>query len=92
MSQRAELKAQVRTLFKADDFSALEKLSASFRDGSARTQSGIWKLTVFYGAFQDAASEVARDDAAGWEKLAGKFMHWQQAHRSSSPAGWPIHH
>lgn len=86
LGERATLKTQVRDLFRADDFAKLETLSASFRDGSQRTQSGIWKLTVFYGAFQDLAAEVAREDQVGWDRLAGRIGRWQQAYRASPSA------
>ncbi len=86
LSQRTALKKQVRALFTADDFAGLETLSASFRDGSQRTSSGIWKLTVFYGAFQDMAAEISRDDAESWDELSGGIVHWQQLYKSSPAA------
>lgn len=86
LSQRDDLKKQVRTLFQSDDLTGLETLSSRFRDGRERTQSGIWKLTVFYGAFQDLGSEIARDDTAAWDKLSTKIIRWQQAEKSSPAA------
>jgi hypothetical protein len=86
LSERAALKKDVRELFKKDDFAALEALSLSLRDGSQRTQSGIWKLTLFYGAFQDLSTEVARDDTTGWDRMSAKLMRWQQAYKSSPAA------
>ncbi len=86
LSERAALKQHVRELFKQDAFADLETLATSFRNGSQRTQSGIWKLTVFYGAFQDLANEVARDDTARWNAVAAKLLRWQQVEKTSPTA------
>jgi hypothetical protein len=85
MSQRADLKKLIRERFKADDFAALDALEISFRDGTQRTSSGIWKLTVFYGAFQDLAKSIARDDSTGWQTVSAKLERWRLAY-GASPA------
>jgi hypothetical protein len=86
LTERAALKSDVQRLFKAGDFPALQKLSEGLRDGSQRTPSGIWKLTVFYGAFQDLSSAVGRDDGRGWNELADRIGRWQQAYPKSPAA------
>ena len=86
MTQRADLKKQVQGIFKSGDFVGLDALSARLRDGAERTPSGIWKLTVFYGAFQDLAASIGRDDAAGWDSLSARIAHWQQTSKTSPAA------
>ena len=78
MTQRADLKKRVQAIFTSGDFVALDAMSSRLRDGAERTPSGIWKLTVFYGAFQDLAASIDRDDAAGWDSLLASIAHWRQ--------------
>jgi hypothetical protein len=85
LSERATLKKTVHDLFKRNDLAALDAMAASFRSGALRTQSGIWKLSLFYGAFQDLGATVARDDVSGWNDVSAKLLRWQQAY-TSSPA------
>jgi hypothetical protein len=83
LADRASLKERVRRLLSSADYPGLDRLESQFRDGSERTSSGVWKLTVFYGAFQDAAFEVSRDDAAGWRALTASIDGWRQAEPAS---------
>lgn len=45
---RADIMKRVQTLLKAEDFAALNKMAADFRNSRARTPSGMWKLRVFH--------------------------------------------
>ena len=78
LSQRAGLKLAVRSLFEAGDFAALDRMAEDFRSTGARTSSGVWKLTVFYGAFHELAGELERANGARWQQLFAHVDRWRE--------------
>ena len=77
LAERNSIKQSVRALFEASDYRALERLAGYYRSSGARTPSGIWKLTVLYGAFHDLSAGIGRDDNRGWQRLSTKIAEWQ---------------
>lgn len=82
LDQRHQIRSEVVRLIAAGDFARLEQLASDYRSTRARTSSGVWKLTVFYGGVHDAAA-IAPDDAAGWRTLAEALHRWRQAYPDS---------
>jgi len=77
MAERDNLKQAVTALFDKSDFGGLERLASYYRGSGARTPSGFWQLTVFYGAIHDLAAGIGRDDDKGWQQLSAKLADWQ---------------
>jgi hypothetical protein len=77
IAEREAVKQSVRDLFDKSNYSALESLASQYRASGARTPSGVWRLTVFYAAFQGVAGAIAPDDQTGWQRLSTKLADWQ---------------
>lgn len=78
MAERGALKSQVRGLLKGREFARLEALAEELRTTSARTGSGVWKLTVLYAAIEEMAG-IGRDDSDGWRKLTRLVRDWRDS-------------
>ncbi len=83
---RRGVKAEVRALFAARDYGALEAIAGRYRSGKDRTPSGIWKLTLFYGALHDAIATVRASDRGGWRALAADMGTWRKRYPASPTA------
>jgi Domain of unknown function (DUF4034) len=81
-SERAVLIQDVKTLFEANDFAALETMAAQFRASRERTRSGIWKLSVFYRALHEATL-IERDDNRAWARISARLRAWLAAYPKS---------
>lgn len=68
IAERDGIKREVKRLFAGGDFDAVIRMARSLRETKARTASGIWKLSVLYGAFHELATIDPADDAA-WKRL-----------------------
>lgn len=82
LALRAEIRQHVIDLFGNDDFDALEALAAGYRSEQSRTGSGVWKLSLFYGAIQEAG-RLPASDTAGWSALGDRMRRWLALHPTS---------
>jgi hypothetical protein len=82
LKQRDGIRAEVGRLLDARDYAGLEELAAGYRDGAERTQSGVWKLTVFYSGFHAKARFRDKGDP-GWKTLSDRLRDWQVAYPDS---------
>lgn len=72
ISERRVIDAEVQVLWHNDDFDALQHLAEKWRVNRERTQSGFWKLPLFYAAFEDLQKPaLVGDYPAGlaWARL-----------------------
>lgn len=82
LNEREAIKTEVGRLLDAGDFAGLEARAAEYRDHEARTQSGVWKLTVFYSGFNAKARFNGKDDPR-WKALSDQLAAWQKAYPDS---------
>jgi hypothetical protein len=85
LADRQQIIADVSALLKAERFADLEAMAEGFRSSKARTSSGLWKLTLFYGGLESAFDgKNARD--AQWTESERLMKAWLHAHPDSSTA------
>jgi hypothetical protein len=82
LKERQAIRVEVARLLDARDYAGLEELAAAYRDGEARTPSGIWKLTVYYSGFHAKAHFNDKDDPR-WKDLSDRLHDWQQDYPDS---------
>ncbi|HEY0891637.1 MAG TPA: hypothetical protein VGE32_01195 [Cellvibrio sp.] len=75
IEDRSEIGRKAKELMLHNSFSELESIASTYRDMEERTSSGLWKLTLFYGAFGDVSSS-ARKDEKTWRELVKKADRW----------------
>ena len=85
LRERQELTDLVTALFFAENFEALEKLATEFRSRKSRFAGGVWKLTVFYYAFNSALPPHNKDDAF-WDRANSIADRWVQRYPRSPSA------
>ena len=74
MQERLAIGKHVRTLFVKEDFKALDELAETYRENEERTDSGVWKLTIFYYGMGGLAN-IDKDDEY-WDNLFQKVEKW----------------
>ncbi len=85
LDARKALVAQVITSFDTGDYAGLEQLADHLRTTQARFPTGVWKLTVFYQAFDEYAGSDNRDESY-WYKLKQRTTEWiEQFPESPTP-------
>jgi hypothetical protein len=85
LEERVELKTYISTLFQAEEFDELDRLAEKYRTQESRTESGLWKLTLFYDGLyvpQESDGEVEALFVADEEK----FRRWAEQNPNSAVA------
>lgn len=82
LQARRELKLQVNHLLVEDQFAELERLAADFRINERRTESGLWKLSVFYSEVYENGKPCRRR-APCWSGVEAKMQRWSTAYPKS---------
>ena len=72
MAQRQAVGEEVQDAMSRQDFKQVEALAARYRDPAERTSSGLWKLTVFYGAAREFLTELA--ECSGSTAAVDKYL------------------
>jgi hypothetical protein len=85
LSIRKEIAHRVENLFLNDNFEQLDLMSEKYRTTEERTESGIWKLTVFYGGFKSLTASRHKD-MAYWASLKSRIDRWISLHPNSETA------
>lgn len=78
MDDRREIGSVVQDAFAQDRFAKISALAERYRVEKARTESGLWKLTLVYAAISHAISnEAAQDDIGkGFLVVEKKIQRW----------------
>ncbi|HSC67061.1 MAG TPA: hypothetical protein VLC79_05200, partial [Cellvibrio sp.] len=82
LEDRREISRVAKELMLHGSFSELENLASMYRDTEERTSSGLWKLTLFYGAFGDVNSNEVKDEK-NWNELVKNTDLWITAYPKS---------
>ncbi|MEZ5926165.1 MAG: hypothetical protein R3D57_17485 [Hyphomicrobiaceae bacterium] len=82
IKERRSIRAEVGHLLDRSDYAALEAMAESFRSEKSRTESGIWKLTVYYSGISAKARLRGKSDPA-WGDLSAKLKAWQEQYPDS---------
>lgn len=72
-----KLQSHVRTLIRANDFSALDRLGSKLSHKRERFIGGEWKIAVFTGAVSEPEGEYPDDIA--WETRVKFLYRWREA-------------
>ena len=80
METRQQIQLEALKAFNANDFQLLEDISRHYRDDEERTESGLWKLGLFYKAFVNAS--LPEDDSY-FDFLVSKTASWMQQYPDS---------
>ena len=88
LAEREAIRATVLRLFSANDFNALEDLSASYRSTASRTPSGVWHLALFYAGLNHAIEEAQppSQGEAAFSEAEHKVQRWVAAYPDSPSA------
>lgn len=82
LSEQFHTNEVVQHYWFAEDFAKLEELASNWRSNRLRTQSGFWKLSIFYDTFEQLQrGALARDypDGLTWQRVE----HWIKAFPNS---------
>ena len=79
MQSRDALIKAVGVLVENGAVDALDGIAVEFRDGQVRTNSGAWKLTLFYNAIEDVAIRAGSDQLLA-QRLLGTIAAWRQSY------------
>jgi hypothetical protein len=85
LGERQLISDRAATLFHSGQFAALEKDATRYRETGARTSSGLWKLTLFYGGLAKIPNEDVTAEEY-WKGLEEKAQKWAGAY-PNSPTG-----
>lgn len=85
LEMRNEIENNVKKLFINDDFEELDTIADQYRNPHERTDSGLWKLTIFYSGF-DAITTSNLKDEDYWDMLKGKVDKWIKLYPDSPTA------
>ena len=77
---RHEIKMATINAFYKQDFNFLESKVEAYRNNQERTLSGVWKLTIFYGAFGEVGGYK---DEESWRYLYSVSDKWIQQYPNS---------
>lgn len=85
LEDREVIARQMSFLFVTEEFAELDRLAEVYRSAESRTDSGLWKLTLFYiGLYVPRAS--GRYDAAYYEAIEEKYLRWTEQNPHSTVA------
>ncbi|MDR7225345.1 hypothetical protein [Aminobacter aminovorans] len=84
IAQRQIIQKAVASAFINGRFDELDTMADQFRTGRERTESGVWKLTVFYSGFNYALLDP-NYSAASFDRFEAQTLAWIKA-RPNSPA------
>lgn len=76
LAEREVVRAESAKLFRASNFSGLERVASDFRQNKSRTSSGTWKLSEFYKGIAWNGPNFERILDEDWETSANKFDQW----------------
>lgn len=72
LQTRRDIGEQVKDLVLSQKYSQLEAMAKEFREKELRTPSGLWMLTLFYGAI-DKINTYQEKDPQAWEPFHKKI-------------------
>lgn len=85
LEDRNAIEAEVIAAFLSRDYARLEGLSTRYASTSERTASGLWKLSLFQGAFNDLQYCDYRDEDR-WKSFEELALGWTTAYPRSPGA------
>lgn len=85
IAQRQTIQKAVVSAFIDGRFDQLDAMADRFRNGRERTESGVWKLTMFYFAFNPAAL-YSNNSPASFEHFEAQALAWIKAQPNSLTA------
>jgi hypothetical protein len=85
---RAAITAETEAAFVKEDFALIEETARVYRTEKSRMPSGLWKLTVLYGAIGDViyAQSVGKDRDAAYLAIEEKTSRWTRQYPASATA------
>lgn len=91
LDDRLEIRRHVSKLFRAEDFSELDRLAEGYRADESRTGSGTWKITQFYLGLTKENPPCTCDRAAATafadiEHIEARYQRWIYQHPESLAA------
>jgi len=87
LAQRREILQLSGEAFRGSDWATLESLAQTYRSERSRTSSGVWKLTVLYGAIDDAIPNYQDElDERAFQAVELRIQEWARAHPRSPSA------
>ncbi|WP_282298134.1 hypothetical protein [Stenotrophomonas sp. PS02289] len=85
LKERAAIVAEVARLMDANDYAGLEAMAKDFRQNKSRTESGVWKLSQFYGGISDKF-DTRDQDGDTWDARGRWMTGWLKQYPSSPTA------
>lgn len=87
-AERNAITEATKRSFLSDNFEKLEKVSGVYRREKSRTPSGLWKLSIFYAAINEATGQCkkGRDPDVAFPPLEEKARKWVEAYPASPTA------
>lgn len=85
LHDRAAIKGSVAALMSQGDYQQLEELAQTYRSSQARTSSGLWKLTMFYGGLK-LFFDTEQREPAFWSSRKDSVAKWVSLYPSSPTA------
>lgn len=86
LEDRRTISTHVSSLFQAEEFAELDRLAGKYRAEEARTGSGLWKRTMFYGGLYVARGSEEPYDDAFLRTVEKKFLRWAEQNPESTAA------
>lgn len=83
---RMEIEREVSTALLNDDFAKLEALATEYGDPAARTPSGLYKHSLFYGGVASVFDYARANDAVAWQQMDDRLEAWRDAYPASATA------
>ncbi|WP_378944666.1 hypothetical protein [Mesorhizobium sp. ANAO-SY3R2] len=85
ITQRQTIQKAVASAFINGRFDELDAMAHQFRTGRERTESGLWKLTIFYSSF-NPETFYSNDDPASFDRFEAQALAWIKAKPTSPTA------
>lgn len=84
LEDRAAIARRVSALFQAEKFDELDRMADEFRTRESRSNSGLWKLTLFYGGLY--VQHEGKVDEGYFEKVENLLLKWAEQNPDSTVA------
>jgi len=82
LQDRRDINNQIKKLVLNNNFSRLEDIAKRFREKESRTSSGLWMLTLYYGAVEEIIPYKEKDPLL-WSSLVQKADLWIEKYPES---------
>lgn len=86
LEEREAIVDEVSRLYYQRDFAALSKLAQRYRSQGSRTESGLWKLTLFYSGINRIAMDTRTSERL-WQSTGKAADDWAAA-APQDPTPW----